>query len=146
MEECEICGAKVNDIYVVDVEDVELRVCTKCAKGKKIVSKVVKNRGTPNLRERKIEDPQLVENYGAAIHNAREAMKIPLKVLAEMLNEKDTLLLRIEQEKTLPSLELTKKIEKALGIKLTEPEKQGENVVLNRNRDGATLGDFAEKR
>ncbi len=147
MEECEICGKKANDIYVVNVEDVELRVCTKCAKGKKIVSKAVDNRKVQSFpKNSKSEEPQLVENYGALIHNARESMRIPLKVLAEMLNEKETLLLRIEQEQTLPSLQLAKKIEKALMIKLAEPEKQNENLVLSRNKERITLGDFVEEK
>jgi putative transcription factor len=143
MEECEICGAKTNDVYIVDVEDVELRVCTKCAKGKKIVSKVVgKNATQKFVKSSKSEEPQLVENYGLLIHNARESMKLPIKVLAEMINEKETLLLRVEQQRTLPTLQLAKKLEKALGIKLAETEQQNENVVFSKKGDKATLGDF----
>ena len=148
MEECEICGAKAKDIYIVNVEDVELRVCTKCAKGKKIVSKPVDRAAVrkKTASERKEEELQLVENYGNVIHNAREAMKLPLKVLAEMLNEKETLLLRIERQRTLPSLELTKKIEKALGIRLAEQEKNNENVDLGGGGDRVTLGDFVKRK
>jgi putative transcription factor len=147
MEECEICGAKTKDIYIVNVEDVELRVCTKCAKGKKIVSKVVEKKQTGKFfKEKKNEEPQLVENYGTVIHSARESMKIPMKVLAEMLNEKETLLLRIEQQRTLPSMQLAKKIEKALGIKLAEPEQQNEGSSFGGKGDKVTLGDFIIKR
>ncbi|MDE1871318.1 MAG: TIGR00270 family protein [Candidatus Micrarchaeota archaeon] len=145
MEECEICGIKAGDIYIVDVEDVELRVCTKCARGKKVVSQVIERPGFGRKRvaEGNEDEPQLIENYGSAIHSAREAMKIPLKVLAEMLNEKETLLLRIEQQRTLPSVELTKKLEKALAIRLMEKGQQGENPGASRgSRDRATLGDF----
>ena len=35
MEECEICGSKTKDVYIVNVEDVELRVCTKCEEARR---------------------------------------------------------------------------------------------------------------
>lgn len=149
MEECEICGAKTKDVYIVNVEDVELRVCTKCAKGKKIISKVIEGSKSPKhvIKEQKNEPPQLVENYGTVIHNAREYMKLPIKVLAEMINEKETLLLRVEQQRTMPSLELTKKLEKALGIKLAEIEQQqNEGKTLGSRNDKITLGDYITKK
>jgi len=130
LEECEICGARKNEIYVVNVEDVELRVCSKCAQGKKIISKA--SAESPKAKKArapaKQDVPQLVENYGSVVHNARESMRLPLKVLAEMINEKETLLLRVEQQRTMPSLDLTRKLEKALGIKLTDTDVQGEKA------------------
>ena len=93
MEECEICGKRSEDIYVVNVEEAELRVCTRCAKGKKIVSRVVERKSLPKGMgmAKRPDIEQLVDNYGAVIHEARERMKIPVKVLAEMLNEKETI-------------------------------------------------------
>ena len=149
MEECEICGTKAKDIYIVDVEDVELRVCTKCAKGKKVVSKVVERTNLPRrMQIGRREDAQpLVENYGTVMHNARESMKLPLKVLAEMLNEKETLLLRVEQQRTMPSTALTKRLEKALGIKLTESGEPDNSGSAPRNRsDRITLKDYITKK
>ena len=149
MEECEICGSRAKDIYIVDVEDVELRVCTKCAKGKKIISRVAERaagvaRQAP--RERKDEAQPLVENYGAVIHDARESMKLPLKVLAEMLNEKETLLLRIEQQRTMPSTELTKKLEKALGVRLAESSDAKSSEMHRNKSDRITIGDYITKK
>jgi putative transcription factor len=148
MEECEICGTRAKDIYIVDVESVELRVCTKCAKGKKIVAKAVDSQALTKkmATKRKDDEPQLVENYGTLIHNARESMKLPIKVLAEMINEKETLLLRVEQQKTLPSVALTKKLEKALSIKLAEQEKVGELGGRSGSSDGATIGEFISRK
>jgi putative transcription factor len=148
MEECEICGTKTNSIYVVNVEDVELRVCVKCAKGKKVLRTIDDTAKKPSFkssREAKKEEAQLIENYGNVMHSARESMKIPLKVLAEMLNEKETLLLRIEQQKTMPAVELTKKLEKALNIKLTEEAKEV-NVSFGGGGDKVTLEDFIKKK
>jgi putative transcription factor len=149
MEDCEICGKRSDDIYVVNVEEAELRVCTKCAKGKKIVSKVVERKATPKgvgtVRRGDIE--QLVENYGAVIHDARERMKLPVKVLAEMINEKETHLLHVEQQRTRPSEELRKKLERALSVRLVEPSQGADESVHGKGGgDSVTLGDFITKK
>ena len=149
MEECEICGKRSGDIYVVNVEEAELRVCTSCAKGKKIVSKVTERKSSPKGMgmAKKPDIEQLVENYGAVIHEARERMKIPVKVLAEMINEKETHLLHVEQQRTRPSEELRKKLESALGIRLVEQvQTEDESVHGRAGGDGVTLGDFITKK
>jgi putative transcription factor len=150
VEDCELCGRPTKDIYVLNVENVELRACASCAKGKKVIRTEMEpqmQRLKPAFqRPRRVsdEDRQLVEDYQNVIRNAREGMKIPLKVLAEMLNEKEHLLLRIEEGKTMPTIELTKKLEKALKIKLTEEPKEPEKKFTAGKSQGATLGDFVE--
>ena len=37
MEECELCGTKINDVYVINLDGTQLSVCAKCAKGKAII-------------------------------------------------------------------------------------------------------------
>lgn len=149
MEECELCGKRIDSAYVVDVEGVELRVCTKCASGKRIMSKpetrpIAKPRYT-RVRKNE-EEPSLREDYGNIMRRARERMKLPLGVLAEMLNEKETLLLRVEQGKTLPSASLIKKLEKALGIRLYEKEKAETNDNVQRSRaESVTMADYLPK-
>ncbi len=144
MEECELCGRKMNDVYIVSIEGSDLRVCSSCAKGKKVVYKAVEERaGVPQRKavKKTDEEIELVEGYGKKMHQARDQMQLPLKVLAEMLNEKEGLLLRIEEEKTRPPIELTKKIEKALNIKITQ-QKSDEPKVYTGKPGKATLGDF----
>jgi putative transcription factor len=150
MEECELCGAPTKSVYVVNVEDVELRVCAKCAEGKKVIktqsygSNVVRK---PSSRPRREEDQPLVENYGKVMHDARDRMQLPLKVLAEMLNEKETLLARVEQQSTLPTIELTKKLEKALSIRLIDSNSDTDTDTSSGSRkSGATLGEFVNKK
>lgn len=140
----------MKEVYIVNVDEVELRVCTKCAQGKKITAKVLEKPKRPDqpARESKNELPQLVENYGKVIHDARESMKLPLKVLAEMINEKETHLQRVEQQRTMPSVELTKKLEKVLGIRLAETSTQIQDSGAGHSGQGAsaTLGEFIPKK
>ena len=145
MEDCELCGRPTERVYVVDVEGVELRVCPKCAKGKKVIRdasvpiKTSKLRSAPRAQHGEL---QLVDDYGARIRSGREAMKIPLKVLAEMLNEKETFLSRVEEQKTAPPEALVKKLEKALGIRLLEEPPAEAQESARRGKENATLGDF----
>jgi putative transcription factor len=137
----------MNEIYVVSVEGADLRVCSSCAAGKKLIYKEIEETRTPKVgdKTRKSGDAEkeLIEGYGKAMHLARDRMQIPLKVLAEMINEKESHLLKVEEEKTRPSVELTKKIEKALNIKLTaQKSEDGHRGGFGRAEGGATIGDF----
>lgn len=149
MEECELCGRSTKDVYVLNVEGVELRACASCAKGKKVVRTELeagtkKKSVAASTRPLKDEEKPLIENYGAVIRRARESMKIPIKVLAEMLNEKEHYLVRVEEQETEPNIVLTRKLEKELKIKLTE-ESLGETVAYKpKKSDTATLGEFAD--
>jgi putative transcription factor len=149
MEDCEMCGKSAGDIYIIEIEGAQLRVCSKCAKGEKIIAKETPKQPAPNSATQYIgvkaeEGLELIEGYGATIRNARESMKLPLKVLAEMLNEKETLLLRVEEEKTKPPIELTKKLERALKVRLSfQPKAEG--TYHGKKGDSATIGDFIKK-
>ena len=154
MEECELCGRASKDIYVVDVENVELRACASCAKGKHVIR--IEGDQKPAQQKAKFsrpkplkdEDMELVDDFAGAIRRAREGMKIPIKVLAEMLNEKEHLLLRIEENKTRPTIALTKKLEKALKIKLTQApiEETGQFKGGGKRAAEPTIGDFIEEK
>ncbi|MEM0107127.1 MAG: multiprotein bridging factor aMBF1 [Candidatus Micrarchaeaceae archaeon] len=147
MEECELCGRKITTVYVIEIEGTTLRVCGNCAKGNKVIKvESAEKKGAKEAKAKEAEkskeasESELAEDYGKRIREARERMKLPLGVLAEMMNEKESFLLRIEEQKAMPSPELAKKLEKALGIKLEE------NVANPSYRGGkkenATMGEF----
>ena len=147
MEECELCGNQMSDVYIVNVEDVEFRVCSKCARGKRVIKIENESKAKENIKVKKIrkeaEDLEIAEDYNERIRKSRESMMLPIKVLAEMINEKETLLLRIERRKTIPSMELAKKLEKALNIKLYEETTEAGETVHSK-KINATLGEFIE--
>lgn len=146
MVDCELCGRQTGEVYKIVVEEAELRVCAKCAKGKNAIAEnsyeVTPKHHHVQMSQKEEED--IVEGYGNKIQKARERMKLPLKVLAEMINEKETLLLRIEQGKTRPNEELEKKLEKALGIKLKVGASEHEEFKYGAHKDEATIGEFIE--
>ncbi len=147
MEECEICGKPTDVVYVVEIEGAEMHVCESCAKGKKIIEKIsekpeVIQRATVAMRQ----EEELIDNYGTAVRKAREKLDMPLKTLAERLNEKESMLRRVEEEKMLPSDELVKKLERELGIKLTAAPKADLSSARPGRDAPITLGDAASRK
>jgi len=146
--ECEICGKETNIIYVVEVEGAVMNVCAECSKGKKVIDKIDLSRQEKKVAKAVKEnekESEIIEHYGEAIRKAREKLGLPLNVLAERINEKASTLLRIEEEKTLPTDKVIKKLEKELGIKLLQ-QKEAEPTVHLKPDEPITLWDAAEKK
>ncbi len=129
MEECELCGRKINTAYIINIEGVDLRVCEKCSYNKKVLytntelnnsSKKASNTKILDLSDKDPEMKDLIDGYGNTIKAARESIGLSLKVLAEVISEKESFLARVESERAKPNNTLIKKLEKTLNIKLTE--------------------------
>jgi putative transcription factor len=150
MEDCELCGRKTDAASVVEVEGVEFRVCEKCVVGKKVIYKHQMHDNARGRRPQQQTVPKedqfiLVANYGEVIRKARERMDLPLKVVAEMLNEKHSLLLRIEEERAKPTQDLVKKLEKFLEVSLMEKQEQQGEGRSSPSTKQATLGEFVKE-
>jgi putative transcription factor len=147
MYSCDICGRQVGKLYVIQIEGAEMAVCGECSEGKNVIDTVGDEPKSRKNETKHEEEPveELIDNYGSVIRNARERMKIPLTVLAEIINEKESTLLRVEKGKMLPNIELTKKLEKELGIKLTEVAAEGDKTKT-KHEGPITLGDAAFKK
>lgn len=145
MFDCEICGKHTESLYVIDVEGAKLSVCANCSRGKEVIDEID---GGEKARKQAIvtkmvePEEELVEGYGGKIRKARESMGIDLKVLGEMINEKHSTLLRVEEERMSPNIKLTEKLEKALGIKLRTTPDISSEAKVGRN-EPLTLGDTA---
>jgi putative transcription factor len=119
--ECELCGRQTEERYIANIENVELRICARCAKGHHVTEEVIPRRQSVQSNQARAvpAEDELAEDYGSRIRRAREQMKIPVKVLAEMISEKEGVITRVEQQKMTPPEPLRKKLEKALQIKLS---------------------------
>ena len=144
MYDCEICGRKTESLYIIGVESAQLAACQRCSAGKKILDSFepeAKNPRTTVYRKAAEPEEEVVDNYGDVIRAARTRLGVPINVLAEMINEKESTLARVENGKMLPNTKLAKRLEKELGIKLTErPASSGKAKQLGGN-EPITLGD-----
>jgi putative transcription factor len=145
VKECELCGRQTEERYIATVENVELRVCTRCAKGRHVTPEFVPaSRSFSTGLARPEMSGEIVEDYGNRVRIAREHMKIPIKVLAEMISEKEGVISRVEQQKMTPPDPLRKKLEHALKIKLIEEASSESSPYKGGSgkSEEATLGEF----
>lgn len=158
--DCESCGSKMeqNDSYLVFIEGAKLNVCFRCKRlGKPVHTQRPSNsqgrnypQNSPSTNQRPSlrMEFELAENYGSIIKNAREAMGLPLNVLAEKISEKESFLDRIEKQKTRPPIPVAKKLEKELNITLLEDASDSsateKNDFKKSSSVGLTLGDILE--
>ncbi|MDE1823595.1 MAG: TIGR00270 family protein [Candidatus Micrarchaeota archaeon] len=144
MADCEICGRDAATQHIIEIEGAQMSVCANCAKGKKVLEKIEPH-SEPDKRQRQAkpaaEERELVDDYGTRIRHAREGMGLSLKVVAEKISEKESTLLRVEEEKMRPNDALMKKLEKELGIRLTESIAQASGRMPVSRGEPITLGD-----
>ena len=142
--ECEICGKPVpeNNPIRAKIEGSVMVVCKECSKLGTVQKAPPKPKfrqqpkGTPqkNTRKRSYsrnDEPteELVENFEFEIRKAREAKNWSREDLGKKINERVSVITRIETGKMTPDTKLTKKLEKTLNIKLLE---EANNIDLNQ--------------
>ena len=146
--ECEICGKPVpeNNPIRAKIEGSVMVVCKECSKLGKVQKappkpKFVKNNNNKKTNRRptttrnrpysRNEEPseELIEDFSFEIRKAREAKDWSREDLGRKINERVSVINRIETGKMTPDIKLTKKLEKALDIKLLE---KVDNIDLNQ--------------
>ena len=163
MVECELCGRPiVGKAYKIYVEGAELTVCSSCyvrvmsRKGpvhagvasirKPAMTRTYSRpkttiRRTPKRTPSLDMDYEVVEDYAQRIRRAREKLGWSLNILAQKVKEKESVLRRIEQGRLTPPIDLARRLEKILGIKLLEPTIE-EHLPKRIGDKDLTLGDI----
>lgn len=154
---CEVCGKRVEKTIRISYEDIEVNVCPSCfeklGRRARIIEETRMREAPAQRREvkprlvksSKIESMDIVENYGELVRKARQERGWTQEVLAQKLRVSVDVVKRIESEKYKPPIDLARKIEKLLKIKLlvsTEEEPLEETPGIR----GATLGEVVVVR
>lgn len=167
---CEMCGKKSEWIKTVFIEGTELKVCKECSKfgesadvtgarPKKNSTSAPVSRAVVNerleARERRMRtrdvyrdmdtSEDLISDYASVIKDARRAHNMKQEDLAAKINEKVTIIAKVENGDMLPSDSLVKKLEKELGIKLTEKVSSVASSSSGSGGKTLTLGDLIKK-
>ena len=158
---CEVCGRKISSSPIrAEIEGARLTVCIECSKHGKIIREEEIERGPRTLKMPFISMPsiqrkaqarveitqEIVEGYDSKIRQAREKMGLSHEKLGKKINEKASVLSKLETGKMTPNNILVTKLEHALKIKLLVPIKKekiplGISKSLNRE---PTLGDLVQ--
>ena len=161
-KECPICGGKIwGRGQKVLIEGAKITVCQSCAQyGVKIknVSRtndiVKQNYAKPNSTAKKKaynrqidEGLEIVEDYVTRIRKARNSRGLNQDQFAQKLNEKPSLLRRIEAGKVEPTIKLAKKIEQVYEItlvkKVDEIDPSTTQNKYMKKSSSSSLGDIA---
>lgn len=133
--ECEICGKSVSEHNPIrsKIEGSVMVVCSECAKlGKiqktppkpKFIQKQKNKQSSPSKTKKysRNDEPteELIEGFENKIKKSRESKNWSLEDLARKVNEKVSVISKIESGKLIPDNKVTQKLEKTLNIKLLE--------------------------
>lgn len=147
---CEMCG-KEGRLFKALVEGSELSVCEKCATFGKVL-RPLQDESPRKIGPKKDEvikimvkeEPEetLVDNLGTLVKDRREQLKLKQDQLAKRINEKESLIQKIESGHVKPDLKVARKLEQYLNIKLFE-EIEHKRVSTQKRLSGPlTIGDL----
>ena len=165
---CDICGSSIpGQPLVVEVEGAALALCPNCArryasaKGVKIVGgqpqqgqvRVYRSTGRSGSTTRIVRQPQgridrleVVEDYAQLIRSARESLGMSREALAKVLGVKESIVRRIEDGQLVPDIELARRIERVLGVRLVREAEEAPYEPVKGGRFELTLGDVVTIR
>ncbi|MCK4714729.1 MAG: TIGR00270 family protein [Candidatus Aenigmarchaeota archaeon] len=140
MTYCDLCGARSDRSFIVEIEGVNMKVCDSCSKLDK------------NAREHRVKKPKpvgktketvyvTVLNFGSLVRGIRVKMGMSSKEFASELFEKESMIKNLEAEEIEPSLKLSDKFYSKFGVKLVEVYEQSAPPAEQRDGKTLTFGD-----
>lgn len=144
MASCELCGNSGNLIRAI-IEGSLLNVCENCARfGKAIIVKQQQTQINKPVKQKTTEIINLINpDYPKLIKEAREKLNMKQEDLAKKLDEKLSVIHKLETGQLQPTILLARKLEKFLNINLVEVY-QETNEKLNLKDKGLTIGDLVK--
>jgi len=153
---CEMCSSK-DATLKVDVEGSRLNVCEKCSKYGRVISRIasappitgkkksgVLNEEAPVLKK-KTETMQIIRpDFAKTVKTAREKTGLTQEEFSKRINERESIINKVESGHMKPDLELARKLEKALRISLVDSVElePGAGEEKKRGPGGLTIGDL----
>ena len=173
MVQCEMCGTETGSPKTVKIEGAELDVCDDCAdfgtevktdetsststkystssgssdSGSSGRSSGTSSGGGSSRRDMFDEMDEVAQDYDDRIRSARESEGLTQEELADQLNEKASLIRKLERGDVLPSDTIQRKLERSLGIELSMGGSGGDDEWSGgSSTGGTTLGDVVKRK
>jgi putative transcription factor len=148
MPSCELCGNETTSLTKVKIEGAEVKTCDSCAQmGEEVntgTSKPRKKKTESKSRTRGRDTDTLAPDYGDRVRDAREEEKLSLAEVSDDLNEKESVIRKVENQDLKPEKSLASKLSRKFGVDLyVNPEVSNVDDSTSDSRS-ATLGDVAE--
>lgn len=146
MSKCELCGQEADSLKKVKIEGAKLKVCNSCSDmGEEIKTSSRTRKKKKSRSSKSRQEKVLVQNYGKKVKQAREDEQLSIQEMSDELNEKTSLLSKVEKEDLKPDKSLARKLSKRLDIQLyTNPKVNNYNQSSSADQSKATLEDVAD--
>ncbi len=150
MPTCELCGKQGSLVHAL-IEAVQMEVCGQCARFGQVIQRRDIDAILRKKQERfqpKREEPQLaiVEDYAERIRHKREHLGMKQIDIAKMVAEKESVIQKLENGQIEPSIDLARKLERRLNIRLIEELKDDLKMASPEKTEGFTLGHFIKTK
>jgi len=141
---CDMCG-KETQLFSTEIEGTILNVCVDCSKFGTILQKVKER--TEVMPESKKEFSEetieiVIEDYADKIKKKRERLGLNQEELAKKIGIKESLFHHIESGNFTPSIDVARKIERFLNIKLIKEYTEIRTNISKSKSDEFTIGDI----
>lgn len=172
MAQCEMCGAEKSSLTTTKVEGAELELCDDCSdfgtevkteststtstkystssssNSSSSSSSVTSGGSSGGGRRRDMFDQmdEIASDYDERLREAREREGLSREDLAKELNEKASLIGKLERGDILPSDDVRAKLQKRLDVSLSEGSSDGESDWETDSSMTQTLGDVVERK
>ena len=175
MPQCEMCGADEASLTTTKVEGAELELCENCqgfgttvetqepssstskystssssgtsgSSGGSTGGSTGSGGSTRRKKDMFDDMDELAADYDDRIRDGRESQGLTQEELANQLNEKASLIRKLERGDILPSDDVQTKLEKKLGITLTEGTDVDDTEWSSGSGQSMTLGDVVERK
>ena len=154
---CEMCGERQGQFYKGTVEGVSMTLCSGCKKlGENSVAIQEPSHEQPKAAAQTLQRAQrhqrqeiiqiITSDYDQRIKKAREREGLKQEELAQQLSEKASLIQSMEGGRHEPSIELARKLERRLHIKLVKEHKEQGIPSVSSNSGPMTIADLIKKR
>jgi putative transcription factor len=156
---CEVCGEEIfgQPFYRI-IEGGRMIVCSRCSffgsgnwdprkpqsRSRKINTSVPRSRPRSDIDV--AEQMELIDKYGTLIKKARQKKGMTIEDFAKKINEKESVIKKMEKSQMNPPTILIRKIERELGIKLMEASTISNAKIITRPTGRRTLGDIIKMK
>lgn len=150
---CDMCG-KSASLYTVEVEGSRMKLCEACSKFGKVVARpqviVKKKKNDDSIKSFLPDRPEILQiivpDYGMRIKTKREKLNLTQKELGIKISVRESLLHNIESGHFEPPIDIARKFEKFLNIKLVDEVIDDKPVMVHQKGQALTLGDMVKIR
>ncbi len=144
---CDMCGAD-GELFLTEIEGSKLNLCKECSKFGTVIKKITNKEVSTQIEKIKTMPEEqivqvIVKDYSGLIKKKRESLGLKQKELAKRIAEKESVIHKLESGQIEPNLNLARKLEKTLGIRLLEEETVKKTAIKPKRKNlDVTIGDM----